>query len=62
MLRKSNPRLENYTQACRRATRELQREHHKFLGIKDVVKAMLMWIETTDERARKNLAQRLDLP
>lgn len=59
MLRNLNHHPENYAQEYRKAFLELEREHHKFLGVMDVVKALLMWIETTDERVRKNLARQV---
>jgi hypothetical protein len=45
----------NYEQEYRKAAIELENEHHKFLGFVDVVKGLLMWVETTEERADKNL-------
>lgn len=42
-------------EACRSAAAELEREHHQFLGFADVVKGLLMWVETTEERADRNL-------
>jgi hypothetical protein len=51
----------NYEQEFRNAAIELEREHHRFLGLMDVIKGLLMWIETTDERVRKNLSLRVDV-
>lgn len=50
---------ETYEQEYRKAFAELQQEHHKFLGFMDVVKALSMWIETTEERVRKNRSLRV---
>ena len=47
-------------QEFRTAAIELEREHHRFMGFMDVIKGLLMWIETTDERVRKNLSLRVD--
>ena len=52
------PNAVDYEQEFRMAAIELDREHHRFLGYMDVVKGLLMWIESTDERARKNLSLR----
>lgn len=60
MLRSVKPYTENYDQQFRKAAIELEREHHRFLGFMDVVKGLLMWVESTDERARKNLSLRVD--
>jgi hypothetical protein len=38
------------------AALELEREQHEFQGPMDVVKAMLMWDETTEERVRTKLS------
>lgn len=51
---------ENYEQEYRKAATELEQERHKFLGFVDVVKGLLMWVETTEERARKNLSLEVD--
>lgn len=61
MLRSVQPDPENYVHEFRMAAIELEREHHRFLGFMDVVKGLLMWIETTDERVRKNLSLRVDV-
>jgi hypothetical protein len=39
------------------AALDLEREQHEFHGPMDVVKGLLMWDETTEERVRKNLSQ-----
>lgn len=53
MLRSINRYVENRRE-YRRATTVLEREHHEFLGFTDVVKALLLWVETTEERVRKD--------
>ncbi len=45
---------ETYEQEYRKAAIELEQEQHKFMGFMDVVKALWMWVETPDERVRKN--------
>jgi len=42
-------------QAYREAAAELKLERHKFTGFLDVVKGLLLWNESTSERAGKNL-------
>jgi hypothetical protein len=42
-------------QPYREAATELVREKHKFLGFVDVLKGLSMWVESTEERADKNL-------
>jgi len=37
-----------------KAAGQLEQERHKYLGFMDVVKSLFLWVETTDERARKN--------
>ena len=54
------PNAVDYEQESRKAAMELDREHHRFLGFMDVVKGLLMWIESTDERAHKNRSLRVD--
>ena len=51
---------ESYEQEYRKAVVELDQERHKFLGFMDVVKALLMWIETPEERVRKIRSLRVD--
>jgi hypothetical protein len=51
---------ENYDQEHRTAAAELEQEHHKFFGFMDIVKGLLMWIETTEERVRKNRSLTVD--
>jgi hypothetical protein len=45
---------EKFEQEYRTAASELEQEHHKFFGFVDAIKGLLMWIETTEERVRKN--------
>jgi hypothetical protein len=40
----------------RKAAIELEQERHKFLGFVDVLKGLLMWIETTEERVHRNVS------
>ena len=47
---------ENYEQEYRKAANELEQERHKCVGFVDVVKGLLMWVESADERTRKNLS------
>lgn len=44
----------SYEQEYQQAFTELQREHHKFLGFMDVVNALLLLVETPDERVSKH--------
>jgi len=60
MLHSIKPNAVDYEQEFRKAAIELDREHHRFLGFMDVVKGLVMWIESTDERARKNLSHQVD--
>lgn len=46
--------VENLELEYRQAAAELEQEHHRFLGFMDVVKGLLLWIETTEERVSKN--------
>lgn len=48
--------LEIYDREYRRATVELEQEREKFLGFADVLKGLFMWVETPEERLRKNLS------
>lgn len=45
-----------YEQEYHEAALELEREQHEFLGFMDVVKGLLMWDETTEERMGRNRA------
>jgi hypothetical protein len=38
-----------------RAGQELGKERNQFLGFMDLVKGLSLWVETTEERAHKNL-------
>ena len=51
---------DHYEQEYLRAAAELEKEHHKYLGFVDTVKALLMWVESTEERAHKNLSLRVE--
>jgi hypothetical protein len=51
---------ESYEQEYRTAANELKQERHKFLGFMDVIKGALLWVETTEERVRKNRSVRVD--
>jgi hypothetical protein len=50
----------SYEQEYQQAFTELQREHHKFLGFMDVVNALLLLVETPDERVLKHRSLRVD--
>lgn len=50
----------SYEQEYQQAFIELQREHHKFLGFMDVVNALLLLVETPDERVLKHRSLRVD--
>ena len=47
---------EQHDEQSRKAAAELKLERHKFLGFTDVLKGLLLWVETTEERERKNLS------
>jgi hypothetical protein len=51
---------EIYEQEIRKAAVELEREQHEYLGFMDVVKGLLIWVETTEERVSKNLSLQVD--
>ena len=53
---------EIYEQEFSTAVKELDREHHKFLGLIDAVKALLLWVETPEERTSKKLSLHLEVP
>ncbi len=48
---------EIYAQEYAAAAQELDKEHHKFLGFVDAVKALLLWVESPEERTDKNLSK-----
>jgi len=50
----------SYEQEYQQAFTELQREHHKYLGFMDVVTALLLLVETPEERVIKNRSLRVD--
>ena len=43
-----------------KAFAELQQEHHQFLGLLDVVKALLLFVETPEERVCSNRSLRVE--
>ena len=47
---------ERYAAEYRKAEEALWRERQEFLGVGDVVKALLMLVESPEERVRKNLS------
>ena len=51
---------EKQEQEYRRAAAELKQERHRFAGFMDVVKGLLLWVETTEERVHKNRLLRVD--
>lgn len=52
--------VERYALECGQAAAELEVEHNKYLGFVDVVKSLLLWFETPEERTRKNLSLEVD--
>ena len=48
--------MTNNDQEYHQAATELEQERYKFLGFVDVIKGLLIWVETAEERARKNLS------
>ncbi len=44
----------------RRAANELDREHHAFAGLWDVIKGLSLWVESPDERMRRNRSLTVD--
>ncbi len=50
----------SYEHEYQQAATELEREHHKFQGVMDVIKGMFMWVETPEERTDKNIAQAVE--
>ena len=44
-----------YAREYQRAVEELRRERQEFLGVEDVVRGLLMFVESPAERVRKNL-------
>ena len=51
---------EPYDREYRKAAIELEKEHHRFSGLKDIVKGLWMWSETPDERIRENRSLTVD--
>lgn len=49
-----------FDQDYRRATSELDREHHAFAGLWDVIKGLSLWVESPDERMRRNRSLTVD--
>ncbi len=47
---------ERYAAEYRKAEEALRRERQEVLGVTDVVKALLMLVESPEERVRKNLS------
>lgn len=47
---------ERYAAEYRRAEEALRLERQEFLGVEDVVKGLLMFVESPEERVRKNLS------
>ena len=61
----SHPREKNlseaeYAREYDRAAAELDIERHKCTGFADVVKGMLLWVDTTEERVHRNLRLKED--
>lgn len=51
---------EIYEHEIRKAAVELEKEQHEYLGFMDVIKGLLIWVETTEERVSKNLSLQVD--
>ncbi len=51
---------EPYDREYRKAAIELEKEQHRFSGLKDIVKGLWMWSETPDERIRENRSLTVD--
>lgn len=47
-------------QAYGKAEAELNQENQQYLGITDIVKNMLLWKETPEERVRKHMPDKID--
>ncbi|MBC8001517.1 MAG: hypothetical protein H7X97_02920 [Opitutaceae bacterium] len=45
-----------YDQEFQKAAVQLENEQHEFFGFMDIVKGLLIWVETSDERVCKNLS------
>jgi len=45
---------DEYAEEYQQAENQLHSEREQFLGISDILKGLLMWIETPGERVRKN--------
>ena len=52
---------EDYELEYGRAEKEIEQEHHRFLGFMDVVKGLFLWVESTEERVDKNLGREINL-
>ncbi|MCD6051715.1 MAG: hypothetical protein K0Q55_3124, partial [Verrucomicrobia bacterium] len=50
-----------YDHELRKAVIELEKEQHESSSFMDIVKAMLIWVETPEERMRKNRSLQVDL-
>ncbi len=46
---------ERYAREYQRAVEELKQEQQEFLGVEDIVRGLLMFVESPAERIRKNL-------
>ena len=44
-----------YAREYQRAVEELRRERQEFLGFEDVVRGLIMFVESPEDRVRKNL-------
>lgn len=51
---------EPFDRDYRKVAFELEQEHHVFLGLLDVIKGLSLWVESPDERMRKNRSLTLD--
>jgi DNA-binding transcriptional MerR regulator len=49
-----------YEAEYRQATQELSQERQKYLGFGDVVKGLIQWVETPEERVQRNASLKVD--
>ena len=59
-VRAAGVTTDEYEMEYGRAEKEIEQEHHRFLGFIDVVKGLFLWVESTEERVDKNLSQEVD--
>ena len=49
-----------YEAEYRQASHELSQERQKYLGFADVVKGLIQWVETPEERVQRNASVKVD--